>query len=59
MKFEGIYTPAIVLLDQQGQIDKAAYVEVLEHLIAVRVHGIFCRPSISRCMKPARWKKFR
>lgn len=40
MKFEGIYTPAITPLDVQGQIDKAAYADVLEHLVASKVHGI-------------------
>lgn len=40
MKFEGIYIPAIVPLDRQGQIDKTAYAEVLEHLIAAQVHGV-------------------
>jgi 4-hydroxy-tetrahydrodipicolinate synthase len=40
MKFEGIYTPAITPLSNDGQIDKAAFAEVLEHLIAAKVHGI-------------------
>jgi 4-hydroxy-tetrahydrodipicolinate synthase len=40
MKFEGIYTPAITPLSSDGQIDKAAFAEVLEHLIAAKVHGI-------------------
>lgn len=40
MKFEGIYTPAITPLDENGQIDKTAFAEVLEHLIAAKVHGI-------------------
>lgn len=40
MKFEGIYTPAITPLDQQGQIDKTAFAEVIESLIAANVHGI-------------------
>ncbi|QGZ64780.1 dihydrodipicolinate synthase family protein [Paraburkholderia acidisoli] len=40
MKFEGIYTPAITPLNAQGQIDKIAFAEVLESLIAARVHGI-------------------
>lgn len=40
MKFEGIYTPAITPLKADGQIDKAAFAEVLEHLIAAKVHGI-------------------
>ncbi|WP_321817524.1 MULTISPECIES: dihydrodipicolinate synthase family protein [unclassified Paraburkholderia] len=40
MKFEGIYTPAITPLDAAGQIDKKAFAEVLESLIAAGVHGI-------------------
>jgi 4-hydroxy-tetrahydrodipicolinate synthase len=40
MKFEGIYTPAITPLDPQGRIDKRAFADVLEHLIAAKVHGI-------------------
>jgi 4-hydroxy-tetrahydrodipicolinate synthase len=40
MKFEGIYTPAITPLSNDGQIDQAAFAEVLEHLIAAKVHGI-------------------
>lgn len=40
MKFEGIYTPAITPLTADGQIDKAAFAEVLEHLVDARVHGI-------------------
>lgn len=40
MKFEGIYTPAITPLSSDGQIDKAAFAEVLEHLISAKVHGI-------------------
>jgi 4-hydroxy-tetrahydrodipicolinate synthase len=40
MKFEGIYTPAITPLNAQGQIDKTAFAEVLESLIAAKVHGI-------------------
>jgi 4-hydroxy-tetrahydrodipicolinate synthase len=40
MNFEGIYTPAITPLTNEGQIDKPAYAEVLEHLIAAKVHGI-------------------
>lgn len=40
MKFEGIYTPAITPMNAQGQIDKTAFAEVLESLIAARVHGI-------------------
>ncbi|HKR40525.1 MAG TPA: dihydrodipicolinate synthase family protein [Paraburkholderia sp.] len=40
MKFEGIYTPAITPLNEAGQIDKTAFAEVLESLIAAKVHGI-------------------
>jgi 4-hydroxy-tetrahydrodipicolinate synthase len=40
MKFEGIYTPAITPLTPEGQIDKSAFAQVLEHLIESRVHGI-------------------
>jgi 4-hydroxy-tetrahydrodipicolinate synthase len=40
MKFEGIYTPAITPLDAAGQIDKKAFAEVLESLVAAGVHGI-------------------
>ncbi|CAM2143640.1 4-hydroxy-tetrahydrodipicolinate synthase [Pararobbsia alpina] len=40
MKFEGIYTPAITPLSSDGQIDRAAFAEVLESLIDAKVHGI-------------------
>lgn len=40
MQFEGIYTPAITPLAQDGSIDKAAFADVLESLIAAGVHGI-------------------
>lgn len=40
MKFEGIYTPAITPLTATGQIDTAAFAEVLEYLIESKVHGI-------------------
>ncbi len=40
MNFEGIYTPAITPLDTAGQIDKKAFADVLESLIAAGVHGI-------------------
>ncbi|HEV3430484.1 MAG TPA: dihydrodipicolinate synthase family protein [Paraburkholderia sp.] len=40
MNFEGIYTPAITPLDAAGQIDKKAFADVLESLIAAGVHGI-------------------
>lgn len=40
MKFEGIYTPAITPHAADGEIDRAAFAEVLESLIAAGVHGI-------------------
>lgn len=40
MKFEGIYTPAITPLTPDGHIDNSAFAEVLESLIAAKVHGI-------------------
>lgn len=40
MNFEGIYTPAITPLDTAGQIDKKAFADVLESLMAAGVHGI-------------------
>lgn len=45
MKFEGIYTPAITPLAADGSIDKTAFAEVLEYLIAARVHGIIIAGS--------------
>lgn len=40
MKFEGIYTPAITPHADDGSIDRAAFADVLEWLIAAGVHGI-------------------
>lgn len=40
MKFEGIYTPAITPHGADGAIDREAFAEVLESLIAAGVHGI-------------------
>ena len=40
MKFEGIYTPAITPLDEEGKIDRAGFAAILESLIDARVHGI-------------------
>lgn len=40
MNFDGIFTPAITPLNAANEIDKAAFAEVLEHLIAGGVHGI-------------------
>lgn len=45
MKFEGIYTPAITPLGADGEIDHAAFAEVLESLIAAGVHGIIVAGS--------------
>lgn len=45
MKFEGIYTPAITPLTADGAIDKTAFAEVLEYLIAQGVHGIIIAGS--------------
>lgn len=45
MKFEGIYTPAITPLTASGEIDKTAFAEVLEHLMAQGVHGIIIAGS--------------
>jgi len=40
VKFEGIYTPAITPHGPDGEIDRKAFAEVLESLIAAGVHGI-------------------
>lgn len=40
MVFEGIYTPAITPHTADGEIDREAFAEVLESLIAAKVHGI-------------------
>jgi 4-hydroxy-tetrahydrodipicolinate synthase len=40
VKFEGIYTPAITPHEADGTIDRQAFAEVLESLIAAGVHGI-------------------
>jgi 4-hydroxy-tetrahydrodipicolinate synthase len=45
MKFEGIYTPAITPLGADGEIDRTAFAEVLESLIAAGVHGIIIAGS--------------
>lgn len=45
MTFEGIYTPAITPLTASGEIDKTAFTEVLEHLMAQGVHGIIIAGS--------------
>lgn len=45
MKFEGIYTPAITPLAADNTIDKHAFAEVLEYLIAEGVHGIIIAGS--------------
>jgi 4-hydroxy-tetrahydrodipicolinate synthase len=45
VKFEGIYTPAITPLVADGEIDRKAFAEVLESLIAAGVHGIIIAGS--------------
>lgn len=40
MKFEGIYTPAITPLAEDGSIDKTAFSEVLEYLVESKIHGV-------------------
>ncbi|HEV7305261.1 dihydrodipicolinate synthase family protein [Ensifer sp.] len=40
MKFEGIYTPAITPIGQDGEIDRKGFAVVLESLIEAGVHGI-------------------
>lgn len=45
MKFEGIYTPAITPLLADGAIDKTAFADVLEYLVAQGVHGIIIAGS--------------
>lgn len=40
MKFEGIYTPAITPLGQDGDIDREGFAAVLESLIDAKVDGI-------------------
>lgn len=40
MNFDGIFTPAITPLSSDGQIDHAAFAEVIEFLIESKVHGI-------------------
>ncbi len=40
MNFEGIFPPAITPLAADGEIDKAAFTEVIEYLISSGVHGI-------------------
>lgn len=40
MNFDGIFTPVITPLAQDGSIDKTAFAEALEFLIQARVHGI-------------------
>jgi 4-hydroxy-tetrahydrodipicolinate synthase len=45
MKFEGTYTPAITPLGPDGEIDRKAFADVLESLIAAGVHGIIIAGS--------------
>ena len=40
VKFEGIYTPAVTPFTAAGEIDRKAFVAVLESLIQAGVHGI-------------------
>ena len=40
VKFEGIYTPAVTPFTAVGEIDRKAFVAVLESLIQAGVHGI-------------------
>lgn len=40
LKFDGIFTPAVTPYTADGKIDKNTFAEVLESLIAARVHGI-------------------
>lgn len=40
MNFDGIFPPAITPYQADGEIDKAAFLEVIEHLVASGVHGI-------------------
>ena len=40
MKFDGIWTPVITPHDDLGEIDRDAFVAMLEYLIAQGVHGI-------------------
>jgi len=40
LKFEGIYVPAITPLAADNSIDKDAYAQVLEYLVAAKVHGV-------------------
>lgn len=40
MNFDGIFTPAITPLSSDGQIDFAAFGEVIEYLVESKVHGI-------------------
>ena len=51
MKFEGIYTPAITPHAPDGAINREAFAEVLESLIAAGVRGIIVgvrRANITR-----------
>jgi 4-hydroxy-tetrahydrodipicolinate synthase len=40
VKFEGIYTPAVTPFTASGEIDRDAFVAVLESLVKAGVHGI-------------------
>jgi 4-hydroxy-tetrahydrodipicolinate synthase len=40
MTFEGIYTPVITPYTEDGEIDRDAFVAMIEHLVAAGVHGL-------------------
>lgn len=40
MRIEGIYTPVITPYDRQQEIDREAFVAMVEHLVSAGVHGI-------------------
>ena len=58
MNFEGIYTPAITPLGQDGQIDKAAFAAVLESLIEAKVHGIIIGGSTGEYFAQSSQERF-
>jgi 4-hydroxy-tetrahydrodipicolinate synthase len=45
VNFQGIYTPAITPLGPDGEIDRKAFADALESLIAAGVHGIIIAGS--------------
>ncbi len=40
MEFEGIYTPVVTPMTREGAVDRNGFAEMLEHLVAAKVHGI-------------------